>query len=203
MPIKKNLADVISQLKNVREEKGISYQDIVDATEEQGVPVSLSTVRRVFTSPDGTEFRYDTTIRPIVRVVLGLDDSTERYDPENARSYFSDMEALKSVVELKNALVESSRQQLQEVKEEADKKISYLKQEAQSLRDTSAKDREYWRNKLQEVENQHEEERKGYRRAIRVLASIILFLSLAILSILLIDLLVPHAGWFRATVGQI
>ena len=65
---------LILQLKRVRKEKGYTYQYIVDECERMRMPVSMSTVARVF--DDGSEemgFRYS-TIRPIAIVVLVLDE---------------------------------------------------------------------------------------------------------------------------------
>ena len=38
--------ELISELRQLRDKKGITYQQIVDATESIGYPVSLSTVKK-------------------------------------------------------------------------------------------------------------------------------------------------------------
>lgn len=77
--LQKKVADIISRLKRVREENGLSYQRIVELVEQNGEYVSLSTVKRVF--EPGSEaygFQYENTLRPIANAVLGLyDDSGE------------------------------------------------------------------------------------------------------------------------------
>lgn len=66
--------ELILELKQLRQEQGLTYQDIVSQCEAHGEAVSLSTVKRVFAK--GSEsgfFRSDTTLRPIARVLRGPD----------------------------------------------------------------------------------------------------------------------------------
>lgn len=64
----------ILELKRLRLEQGLTYQDIVSHCEAHGEAVSLSTVKRVFAkgSEDGY-FRQDTTLDPIARVLKGVE----------------------------------------------------------------------------------------------------------------------------------
>lgn len=63
---------IVSQLRQRKKETGLSLQDIVERTEQNGAPVSHSTVKRVFgDSACDFDFRYDTTLRPIAQA-LGL-----------------------------------------------------------------------------------------------------------------------------------
>ena len=67
---------LILAIKKTRIERRLSYQAIVDGCEKNGDYVSASSVRRV--CAEGSEnmrFRYDTTLRPIARFVLGLDEN--------------------------------------------------------------------------------------------------------------------------------
>lgn len=48
----RNQIALIRQLKVMREQKGLTYQNIVDACELAGEPVSMSSVRRIFTADD-------------------------------------------------------------------------------------------------------------------------------------------------------
>ena len=57
------ITDVITRLKRVREENGLSYQRIADLVEANGGYVSLSTIRRVFA--EGSEtfgWQYENTL---------------------------------------------------------------------------------------------------------------------------------------------
>ena len=95
--------EVLRRVRIVRKEKKMSYQSIVDALEVAGTPVSLSSVRRVFDEHfHADDFKYDTTLRPIVRFVLGMDEDFE--DAESS--------ALAAVVDYKDALVEHLESQI-------------------------------------------------------------------------------------------
>ena len=62
---------VIERLREVRRIKHISYQKIYDTLEERGQYVSMSTIRRVFTSDlDKVNFRYEYSIEPIAELLL-------------------------------------------------------------------------------------------------------------------------------------
>lgn len=103
---KEKVAEIIAQLKVVRAEKELSYQKITDMTEEIGDPVSISTVKRVFTDDKHT-FRWD-TIRPIAKVVLGVGFETpepDKSNPDQPQLYYSEIEALKALVEAKGEMI--------------------------------------------------------------------------------------------------
>lgn len=116
---KEKVAEIIAQLKVVRVEKGLSYQKIVDMTEEIGTPVSISTVKRVFTE-DKHSFRWD-TIKPIATVVLGVGFETpepDKSNPDQPQLYYSEIEAFKAIVEAKGEMIASK-----------DRAIEYLRRQ--------------------------------------------------------------------------
>ena len=97
-----NSKDVILKLKEVREEKGLSYADILDLMEKNGDFVSKSTLSRVFA--EGSEeikFRYEDTIRPIAKALLDIENLEETDD--------LDTKALKALLKYKIARIESIR----------------------------------------------------------------------------------------------
>ena len=105
---KEKVAEIIAQLRIVRKEKEYSYQKIADMTEEIGEPVSLSTVKRVFTD-DAHTFRWD-TVKPIATVVLGIGFETpepDKSNPDQPNIYYAEIEALKSLVEAKAEMIAS------------------------------------------------------------------------------------------------
>ena len=100
------IKEIIAQLKVVRVEKGLSYQKITDMTEKIGDPVSLSTVKRVFTD-EVHSFRWD-TVKPIATVVLGVGFETpepDKSDPNQPQLYYAEIEALKALVEAKGEMI--------------------------------------------------------------------------------------------------
>lgn len=105
---------VILRLKEVRNQKRLTYQEIVDACEARNESVSLSTVRRVFGkgSEDGPDYRTY-TINAIFRAVIGTETEVEEaalVDTENS--------ALKAFVELKDATLDDLQHQIDALKEE-------------------------------------------------------------------------------------
>ena len=107
------MAEIIAQLKVVRAEKELSYQKITDMTEEIGSPISLSTVKRVFTD-DSHTFRWD-TIKPIATVVLGVGFETpepDKKDPNQPQLYYAEIEALKALVEAKGEMIAAKEQSI-------------------------------------------------------------------------------------------
>lgn len=101
-------SEIIARLKDVRAEKGYSYQKIADMTEEIGEAVSLSTVKRVFTDTK-SDFRW-ATIKPIATVLLGVGFETPKpddQDPEQPHRYYAVIEGLKALVEAKAEVIAS------------------------------------------------------------------------------------------------
>ena len=92
---------LIAQLKQVRKEKGYSYQYICDESVRLGQSVSLSAVKRVFA--EGSEemgFRYS-TLKPIARVVLDLDEDTA-----NKTASPDEADALRNIISIKDTQLE-------------------------------------------------------------------------------------------------
>ena len=101
-----NIQEIVTRLRDVRVEKGYSYQKIADLTEEIGEAVSLSTIKRVF-ADSGKGFRW-ATIKPIATVVLGVGFETPEPDEKvenQPQMYYAEIEALKALVEAKGEMV--------------------------------------------------------------------------------------------------
>lgn len=91
--------DIIIKLKEVRQEKQLSFGDILDLMEKNGDYLAKSTISRVFA--DGSEecsFRYDETIRPIAKALLDIETIEDTDD--------MDTQALKSLLKYKIKLIE-------------------------------------------------------------------------------------------------
>lgn len=71
--------ELISELRQLRDKKGITYQQIVDATESIGYPVSLSTVKKVFNDNYTHDHDYNNVLKPIADVLQspGEEDDLE------------------------------------------------------------------------------------------------------------------------------
>ena len=136
----KTIENIIPKLREAKEVKGLSYQDITDITEENGEYVSVSSVKRVFAKDsDISSFRYNQTIRPIIRAVLGLDAETEEPtdDPKQAEEYYTTIEAMKAVIDFKHQQImdyakeiESLKEAMQTMKEEHQKTLEEVTKES-------------------------------------------------------------------------
>ena len=94
-----NTKEIILKLQEVREEKGLSYGDILDLMEKQGDYISKSTLSRLFA--EGSEdcsFKYEETIRPIAKALLDIETIEETDD--------MDVQAMKSLLKYKMQLIE-------------------------------------------------------------------------------------------------
>ena len=103
-----NTRDLIIQLKEVREEKGLSYNDILSLMEKNGDYLSKSTISRVFS--DGSEemsFRYEETIRPLAKVLLDI-ETIEDDDTLDTR-------AMKSLLKYKIQRIEELEKQVEKL----------------------------------------------------------------------------------------
>lgn len=104
--------EVLRQLRIVRKAKKMSYQNIVDATESIGSAVSMSSVRRVFDERfHADDFKYDTTLKPIVRVVMGIEE--EFYEePQSLPEATANVEGLVAVVDYKDSTIDRLQTEL-------------------------------------------------------------------------------------------
>ena len=99
-----NQAELIRQIREMRERKGITYQQIVDACELAGESVCKATVQKVMTAPiESAEQCRISTIQAIARAVIG-----DAYNPDIVPR--ENIEALKALL----AVREEADQQRQQ-----------------------------------------------------------------------------------------
>lgn len=111
-----NTKEIILKLKDVKIQRNLSLNDIVELTKEA---VSKTTVQRVFA--DGSEensFRYEETIRPIANALLDIDNFEES---DNAT-----IQAMKSILKYKMERIEELEKMNEQLRIDIDKeKIKY------------------------------------------------------------------------------
>ena len=115
-----NTRDIIIKLKEVREEKGLSYADILNILEEKGqYPISKSTISRVF--GEGSEelsFKYEETIRPLANALLDI----ENIEADDAL----DVQAMKLLLKFKIDKIEELENQIERLETTIDQsKLKY------------------------------------------------------------------------------
>lgn len=104
MGMSQNQSELIRQLQQMRMEKGLTYQAIVDACEMAGEPVSMSSVRRIFSNdPDRPEAFRVTTLQAVARAVIGNAYNAETVPP-------SDLAALRALLAVREE-TDKDRQQ--------------------------------------------------------------------------------------------
>lgn len=115
---------VILRLKEVREQKRLTYQEIVDACEAQNEAISLSSVKRIFAkgSEDGPDYR-PYTINAIFHAVIGTGDieltaAEEAALTDTGKEVFVENAALKAVAEMNDAVILDLQKQIEALKEE-------------------------------------------------------------------------------------
>lgn len=114
-----NTKDIIIQLKDVREQKQLSYGDILELMEKNGDYLSKSTLSRVFAEGSENEsFKYEETIRPIANAILDMENIE---DTDNM-----DVRALKSFLKFKLQMIEDLEKKIEQLEVALDKeKIKY------------------------------------------------------------------------------
>ena len=126
-----NTKDIIIKLKEVREEKKLSFTDILSMMESNGDYLAKSTLSRVFS--DGSEemsFKYEETIRPIANALLDIDHIED--------NDILDVQALKTLLQYKNDFIRDlsrqldkekirSHEELDKERERSSKSIDFLK----------------------------------------------------------------------------
>ena len=161
-----NTREVILKLKEVREEKQLTYSDILNLLEEKGYFLAKSTLSKIFSpGSEDMSFKYDETLIPLANVLLDI-DTIEEDD-------ILDIKAMKTLLRYKNDRIKELSQQLDKEKiksheklekerEQYTKNIEFLKHQIE-LKDTRMdlllksvfdKDEQY-KDLLEKVLSQH------------------------------------------------
>lgn len=103
--VDKKILKVIEDLKVAREKKGISYQEIANRTEANGEPVSLSTIKLVFSEKTKHNHNYENVILPIANA-LAPDDNDD-----------IDIKLFQARLDLKDAMLKEQNRTIEDLKE--------------------------------------------------------------------------------------
>ena len=109
-----NVKELITRLKEVREEKQLSYGDIMELMEKNGDFIAKSTLSRVFA--EGSEelsFKFEETLKPIANAILDIDTIE---DTDNM-----DVQAMKYLLKVKEQIIEERDKQITTLESELDK----------------------------------------------------------------------------------
>lgn len=132
--------DIIMKLKEVKAEKGLSLNDIVELVENNGDYVSKSSIQRVFA--DGSEsgsFKYEETIRPIAKALLDIENIEVTDD--------MDTQAMK-------ALLKYKMQRIEELEHHIEQLELNLSKEKVKYHEKLDKERERFNNSIEFLKRQ-------------------------------------------------
>lgn len=186
-------AEIIQQLKQIRQERGLSYQRIVDMVEDSGGAISMSTVRRVFA--EGSEeqnFRYGDTIKPLVVALLEVNKPPALSEDATLEQHEAD--ALRTVIALKEQINQSLMAENERLKEDYEKKLAYVKAE-------SEKKSEHIVALTEQNASCNQRIHAKYRTIFWLSLGLIVLLSLVCL-VLIVDLLNSDIGFIRVFAGN-
>ena len=111
---------LIKQIKEIKQQKKTTYNEIMDALTENGVPVvSLTTLRRVCANGSesrASSFNYEETLLPVAEAVRQIGGSTD--DSPHAE----EIKALRSVISLQNEELD----RILEIKDHLESNITFL-----------------------------------------------------------------------------
>ena len=119
---------LLKQLKEIKVAKSLSLDQIGKMIEDNGDFVSKSTLSRVFSEgSDDTDFRYETTLRPICDALLDI-DNIENDDTSDVKAYKAILKLKKDIIlEMKQEIEEEKVNYAEKLEEETDKYHTSLK----------------------------------------------------------------------------
>ena len=126
--------DLVIQLREIRDELGLSINDIMDMLEKQGTPLSESTVRRVFDHDINmiSGFSYDATLMPVCDLLLPKGD-TKVSSLSEAR-----IESLIAIIEIKNEMIADRDRTIQTIMRQFDEAEEKQKTRCEKCEDNVA-----------------------------------------------------------------
>jgi transcriptional regulator with XRE-family HTH domain len=114
--VNKKKEELIEELKELRIQKEMTYQQIADETERIGCPVSLSTIKLVFSDKHNHNHDYNTILKPIADVL----------SPHNTDDDL-DTKILQTRLELKEEIIKQYQERLEnKEKKHKDRELFYM-----------------------------------------------------------------------------
>lgn len=122
--------ELINELKLLRKQKNITYQEIVDKTEENGETVSLSTVKKVFSDKYEHDHDYNNVLLPIMNVLAPLEE-------DDLESHI-----LRTRLELKNEMIRQLKAELEKQRVNFDNREVFMLEQLRDLKEQIEFDKE-------------------------------------------------------------
>ena len=183
----RKVPELVTQLKAVKIERGLSNQDIFDLLRAKKYGTSLSSVKRFFA--EGSEdvaFSYEDTIKPLVEVLLVevTPVPVEELDSlADAQQYIDQIEGLQATVLLKHTLIEELTNTNASLQSTVDTQAITIQQQAET------------------IENLKKTKRNHRILIFFLVAAFVILALLAITYLIIHDIPNPHYGVFTTTVA--
>ena len=170
----------IEKLRKAKEQKGYTYQRIVDESEKLGNAVSLSTVKRVF-APCADPAGFNPATLHAIAQVLGVDESAE------------DGADLQAALAARDERIRELEAQIAQSEEYTEGRLNYLKDEGQNKLDFIFQQEQ----NRQETQTAHEKQIKHKDHIIFALVVFIIMLLTGYICLLIYDVMHPEIGFIR------
>lgn len=170
----------IEKLRKAKEQKGYTYQRIVDESEKLGNAVSLSTVKRVF-APGSDPAGFNPATLHAIAQVLGVDESAE------------DGADLQEALAARDERIRELEAQIAQSEEYTEGRLNYLKDDGQNKLDFIFQQE----HNRQETQAAHEKQIKHKDHIIFALVVFIIMLMTGYICLLIYDVMHPEIGFIR------
>lgn len=170
----------IEKLRKAKEQKGYTYQRIVDESEKLGNAVSLSTVKRVF-APGADAAGFNPATLHAIAQVLGVDESAE------------DGADLQAALAARDERIRELEAQIAQSEEYTEGRLNYLKDEGKNKLDFIFQQEQ----NRQETQTAHEKQIKHKDHIIFALVVFIIMLMTGYICLLIYDVMHPEIGFIR------
>ena len=170
----------IEKLRKAKEQKGYTYQRIVDESEKLGNAVSLSTVKRVF-APGAEPAGFNPATLHAIAQVLGVDESAE------------DGADLQAALAARDSRIRELEAQIAQSEEYTEGRLNYLKDEGKNKLDFIFQQEQ----NRQEFQTAHNKQIKHKDHIIFALVVFIIMLLTGYVCLLIYDVMNPEIGFLR------
>lgn len=170
----------IEKLRKSKEQKGYTYQRIVDESEKLGNAVSLSTVKRVF-APGAEPAGFNPATLHAIAQVLGVDESAE------------DGADLQAALAARDSRIRELEAQIAQSEEYTEGRLNYLKDEGQNKLDFIFQQEQ----NRQELQTAHDKQIKHKDHIIFALVVFIIMLMTGYICLLIYDVMHSEIGFIR------
>ena len=135
----RKVPELVTQLKAVKSERGLSNSDIVNLLQTKGYGTSLSSVKRFFSEgSENVAFSYEDTIMPLVEVLLVEATPVPVEDLDSladAQQYIAQIEGLQADALLKDKVIEDLNTSNSSLQTTVDTQTTTIQQKTEKIAD--------------------------------------------------------------------